>query len=63
MKFNFCKQRVICIMILFNVVDILIKLLWSHVSIPDQDSERFPLPLGAWNGLRNFILALPEPFI
>ena len=25
--------------------------------------ERFPLPLGAWDGLRYFILALPEPFI
>ena len=33
MKFNFCKQRVIFI-ILFNVMDILIKLLWSHVSMP-----------------------------
>ena len=26
-------------------------------------SERFPLPLGAWDGLRYFIVALPEPFI
>ena len=25
--------------------------------------ERFPLPLGAWDGLRYFIVALPEPFI
>ena len=25
--------------------------------------ERFPLPLGAWNGLRYFIVALPEPSI
>ena len=25
--------------------------------------ERFPLPLGAWNALRNFIGALPEPSI
>ena len=24
--------------------------------------ERFPLPLGAWDGLRYFIVALPEPF-
>ena len=23
-------------------------------------SERFPLPLGAWDGLRHFIVALPE---
>ena len=23
--------------------------------------ERFPLPLGAWDGLRYFIVALPEP--
>ena len=26
-------------------------------------SERFPLPLGAWDGLRYFIVALPEPSI
>ena len=26
-------------------------------------SGRFPLPLGAWNGLRYFIVALPEPSI
>ena len=26
-------------------------------------SERFPLPLGAWGGLRYFIVALPEPSI
>ena len=26
-------------------------------------SERFPLPLGAWNGLRYFIVALPVPSI
>ena len=26
-------------------------------------SERFPLPLGAWDGLRYFIVAHPEPFI
>ena len=25
--------------------------------------ERFPLPLGAWDGLRSFIVALPEPTI
>ena len=25
--------------------------------------ERFPLPLGAWGGLRYFIVALPEPSI
>ena len=25
--------------------------------------ERFRLPLGAWDGLRYFILALPEPSI
>ena len=24
---------------------------------------RFPLPLGAWDGLRYFIVALPEPCI
>ena len=23
--------------------------------------EKFPLPLGAWDGLRYFIVALPEP--
>ena len=26
-------------------------------------SERFPLPLGTWDGLRYFIVALPEPSI
>ena len=26
-------------------------------------SERFPLPLGAWNGLCYFSVALPEPSI
>ena len=25
--------------------------------------ERFPLPLGAWDGLRYFVVALPEPSI
>ena len=25
--------------------------------------ERFPLPQGAWDGPRYFIVALPEPFI
>ena len=25
--------------------------------------ERFPLPLGAWDGLRYFIVPLPEPSI
>ena len=25
--------------------------------------ERLPLPLGAWDGLRDFIVALPEPSI
>ena len=25
--------------------------------------ENFPLPLGAWDGLRYFIVALPEPYI
>ena len=25
--------------------------------------ERFPLPLGAWDGLLYFIVALPEPSI
>ena len=25
--------------------------------------ERFPLPLGAWDGLRYFIMALTEPSI
>ena len=26
-------------------------------------SERFPLPLGAWDGLHYFIVAFPEPSI
>ena len=25
--------------------------------------KRFPLPLGAWDGLRYFIVALPDPSI
>ena len=25
--------------------------------------ERFPLPLGAWDGLRYYIVALPQPSI
>ena len=25
--------------------------------------ERFPIPLGAWDGLRYFIVTLPEPSI
>ena len=25
--------------------------------------ERFPLPMGAWDGLRYFIVGLPEPSI
>ena len=25
--------------------------------------EKFPFPLGAWDGLRYFIVALPEPSI
>ena len=29
----------------------------------DFCSGRFLLPLGAWNGLRYFIVALPEPSI
>ena len=28
-----------------------------------EERERFPLPLGAWDGLRYFIAALPEPSI
>ena len=28
-----------------------------------ESLERFPLPLGAWDGLRYFIVALPEPSI
>ena len=28
-----------------------------------QITGRFPLPLGAWDGLRYFIVALPEPSI
>ena len=32
-----------------------------YLYLCDFCSERFPLPLGAWDGLRYFILALPEP--
>ena len=33
------------------------------VSQPIVRLERFSLPLGAWDGLRYFIVALPEPSI
>ena len=34
-----------------------------YLSICGFCLERFPLPLGAWDGLRFFIVALPEPSI
>ena len=34
----------------------LLVIMWSLL-------ERFPLPLGAWDGLRYFIVALPEASI
>ena len=45
------KRELICLLLfIFNYVGFL---------------ERFPLPLGAWGGLRHgyFIVALPEPSI
>ena len=51
----------------------IVSYLYVHVSCSDFTSvwaerahfcsERFPLPLGAWDGLRYFIVALPEPSI
>ena len=40
-------------------------LLWHSLSLPLSNFclERFPLPLSAWDGLRYFIVALPEPSI
>ena len=34
-----------------------------NYSVSVFESLRFPLPLGAWDGLRYFIVALPEPSI
>ena len=34
-----------------------------YLQLYDFCFERFPLPLGAWNGLRYFIVALPGPSI
>ena len=35
----------------------------SKIYDKSDDYERFSLPLGAWDGLRYFIVALPEPSI
>ena len=43
------KRELICLLFLLVI-------LWCLL-------ERFPLPLGAWDGLRYFIVALPEPSI
>ena len=34
---------------------------WDTVNLGFMCLERFLLPLGAWDGLRYFIVALPEP--
>ena len=34
-----------------------------YLKLCDFCSERFSFPLGAWDGLRYFILALPAPSI
>ena len=34
-----------------------------YLSLCGFFSERFPLPLGAWDELHYFIVALPEPSI
>ena len=49
--FRLGKRELICL------------LLFTCNSICGFCSERFPLPLGAWDGLRYFIMALPEPSI
>ena len=38
-------------------------LLFTCIKLCGLCMERFPLPLGAWDGLRYFIVALPEPSI
>ena len=43
------KRELICLLLLLVIMFFLLK--------------KFPLPLGAWDGLRYFIVALPEPSI
>ena len=45
---NFYHSTIKCAVILFDF----------HLKL-----DRFPLPLGAWDGLRYFIVTLPEPSI
>ena len=49
------KRELICLLLFTCNIDYL--LLFGFCL------ERFPLPLGAWDGLRYFIVALPEPSI
>ena len=47
-------------MVLFYLLDVS----FCHVSpYVCADYIKFPLPLGAWDGLRYFVVALPEPSI
>ena len=34
-----------------------------YLSVSGFCLERFPLPLGAWDGIRYSVVALPDPFI
>ena len=43
------KRELICLLFLLVIMWFLL--------------EKFPLPLGAWDGLRYFIVALPKPSI
>ena len=45
---NFYHSTIKCAVIIFDF----------HLKL-----DRFPLPLGAWDGLRYFIVTLPEPSI
>ena len=38
-------------------------LLLTYNDVVSVRISRFPLPMGAWDGLRYFIVALPEPSI
>ena len=71
-------HAVICILLLFCFVYLYVSGSGSITSVGEERAnlsavvylllcgfclERFPLPLGAWDGLRYFIVALPEPSI
>ena len=70
-NFLFCTCRVVfCILLLViymqAVADQLQRAIFSaivYLQLRSFCSERFPLPLDAWDGLCYFIVALPEPSI